>query len=62
MEILEKLKDHVKTNKLQDVVRVAKSGCHEKCEIGPNAVVFPQNDFLSGLRLEDAETIIKTYL
>jgi len=61
-EILDKLKDYVKKNNLQDRVRVAKSGCQEKCEIGPNAVALPQNDFLSELSPADAETIIRSYL
>ena len=61
-EILEKLKDYVKKNNLQEKVRVAKSGCQEKCEMGPNAAVMPQNDFLSELTPADADIIIKTYL
>lgn len=61
-KILDKLKDYVKKNNLQDVARVAKSGCHEKCEIGPNAAVMPQNEFLTALSLDDADAIILTYL
>jgi (2Fe-2S) ferredoxin len=61
-QILERLKDHVKKNKLKDVARVAKSGCQEKCEIGPSVAVMPQNEFLSDVRVEDVDTIIKTYL
>lgn len=62
MEILEKLKGYIKANKLEDVARAAKSGCQEKCEIGPNAMTLPQNDFLSGLTPDDADRIIETYL
>lgn len=61
-QILDRLKDHVKKNNLQEVVRVAKSGCQEKCELGPNVAVMPQNDFLSGVTLADVDAIIKTYL
>jgi (2Fe-2S) ferredoxin len=61
-QILDKLKEHVKKNHLQDKVRVAKSGCQEKCEVGPNVAVMPQNDFLSNVTLEDVDAIIKAYL
>ena len=61
-EILEKLKNYVKRNDLQSLVRVAKSGCQEKCELGPNVSVMPQNDFLSDVSLSDVETIISDYL
>ncbi len=60
--VLEKLKEFVKKNKLEEKARVAKSGCQEKCEIGPNVAVMPQNDYFSGVTLEDAETLIQTYL
>jgi (2Fe-2S) ferredoxin len=60
-EILQKLKDHVKKNKLETIVRVAKSGCQEKCEIGPNLVVLPQGEFVSNLNLEDVDKILDTY-
>ena len=62
MEVLEQLKDYIKRNNLQDVARAAKSGCQEKCELGPNAMVLPQNDFLSGLSPDDAQRIIDAYL
>jgi (2Fe-2S) ferredoxin len=61
-QILDRLKEYVKKNNLQDSVRVAKSGCQEKCELGPNVAVLPQNDFLSGVQVGDVEKIIKTYL
>jgi (2Fe-2S) ferredoxin len=61
-QILATLKNYVKANRLEDRVRVAKSGCQEKCEIGPNAVVLPDNVMLSGLTPADAEKIISSYL
>jgi len=62
MDVLEKLKGYIKANNLQDVARAAKSGCQEKCEIGPNAMAMPQNEFISDLTLEDADRLIATYL
>jgi (2Fe-2S) ferredoxin len=61
-EILTRLKEFVKANKLEQSVRVAKSGCQEKCEMGPNVAVMPQNEFLSGVTVADAEAIIAKYL
>ena len=61
-EILERLKEYVKVNHLEDKVRVARSGCQEKCEDGPNMAVMPQNDYLSGLSLTDVDAIIEKYL
>lgn len=60
--VLERLKDFIKKNGLKDVARAAKSGCQEQCEIGPNAMILPQNELLSGLTPADADEIIKTYL
>lgn len=61
-EILEKLKAYIKAHHLDAVARAAKSGCQEKCEIGPNVAIMPQNILLSDVKPADAEAIIKTYL
>ncbi len=61
-EILERMKKYVKTNRLEKTVRVAKSGCQEKCEVGPNAMVMPENLFFSGLNVDDADRLISRFL
>lgn len=61
-EILDRLKAFIKENKLEGVARAAKSGCQEKCEIGPNIAVMPQNHFLSDVHPGDLDAIIQTYL
>lgn len=60
--VLRKLKDYVKANGLEAQVRVAKSGCHEKCEAGPNIVVLPQNEMLTGVSEDDVAVIAERYL
>lgn len=60
--ILEQLKTYVKSNKLEDRVRVAKSGCQEKCEIGPTISLLPQNKMLTDVSEKDIEEIIRVYL
>ena len=60
--VLNRLKDYIKKNNLQAVARAAKSGCQEQCEIGPNAMLLPQNELLSDLSPADADEIIRRYL
>lgn len=61
-EILDRLKEYVKAHKLEGVARVARSGCQEKCETGPNLCILPQNDFLSDVAVKDVEMLIDRYL
>ena len=61
-EVLHKLKRYVKEKGLTPVARVMKSGCQEKCEIGPNAVAVPQNELISAITPADADAIIARYL
>ncbi len=61
-QVLETLKRYVKEKGLAQIARAAKSGCQEKCEIGPSIMAFPQNEFLSAVTPEDAGRIIETYL
>ncbi len=60
--VLDRLKAYIKEHKLESLARAAKSGCQEKCEIGPNVAVMPQNHFLSNVKEEDVESMIQTYL
>jgi (2Fe-2S) ferredoxin len=60
--VLEHLKSYIKKNKLEALARAAKSGCQEKCEVGPNIAVLPQNDFLSAVTPDDVDRIIADYL
>ena len=61
-KILSKLKSYVKEKGLEEMVRVSKSGCLEKCELGPNAALMPQNEILTGLSEKDADEIIANFL
>jgi len=62
VEVLTRLKSFVKENRLESQVRVARSGCQEKCERGVNVAVMPQNEYLSQVTLDDVPQIIETYL
>lgn len=61
-KVLEALKTYVKENHLESKVRVAKSGCQERCENGPSVAIMPQNIMLEGVNQNDIPEIIKTFL
>lgn len=51
------LKAWVKDNGLQRYVRVCKSGCMDRCEEGPNALVMPDNTWICGLDPDGLEAL-----
>ena len=62
VELCEKLKAAVKEKGLKGRVRVARSGCLDVCEQGPNIFIFPDNVWLQGTSREDLSQIIASYL
>lgn len=54
MELLEALKAEVKARGLKGKVRVARSGCLDLCERGPNAFLYPEGTWYHGLSAADA--------
>lgn len=52
------LKDAVKARGLKGRVRVCKAGCMDRCEQGPNVMLFPGDVWLSGVGLEDVPAIV----
>lgn len=57
-ELRDTLKAMVKTRQLRSRVRVSASGCMDKCEDGPNVMIFPDNVWLSGVRMSDLDSIL----
>ncbi|MBN2307914.1 MAG: (2Fe-2S) ferredoxin domain-containing protein [Candidatus Hydrogenedentes bacterium] len=55
----EQLKALVKARRLRSRIRVSQSGCMDRCEHGPNVMVFPDNVWFSGVREEDAPAIVE---
>lgn len=53
-----KLKEAVKARKLRGRVRVSQSGCQDRCEDGPNVMLFPDNLWYSHVAEDDVETIL----
>ena len=57
-ELYEELKAGVKKAELKGV-RVARAGCLDLCEAGPNVFIFPDGEWLSGVSPADAPEILK---
>lgn len=58
-ELCEALKHAVKTKGLKGKVRVVRAGCLDLCEQGPNAFVYPGDEWLSGVTAADVPAILK---
>jgi len=59
LELCESLKNGVKKLGLKGRVRVARTGCLDLCEKGPNVFLYPDGQWLSGIEPADAEGILK---
>jgi (2Fe-2S) ferredoxin len=59
LKLAEALKSAVKQAGLKGRVRVAKSGCLDLCEKGPNAFLYPDGDWFCGLSASDAPALIE---
>jgi (2Fe-2S) ferredoxin len=57
--ICEALKRAVKEAGLKGRVRVARSGCLDLCEKGPNVFLYPSGRWLSGVSESDVPEILK---
>ena len=59
VELCESLKHAVKEKGLKGKIRVAKSGCLDLCEQGPNAFVYPGGEWLSHMAMADLPELVK---
>lgn len=58
-KICEALKAAVKAAGLKGKVRVARSGCLDLCEKGPNVFLYPGGEWFSGVSQADVPEILK---
>jgi (2Fe-2S) ferredoxin len=58
-EILKALKAEVKKAGLKGQVRVARSGCLDLCEQGPNLFLFPAGEWIRGASPADVPELLK---
>jgi len=61
-KIREELKAYAKEKNLKGIVRVSASQCMDKCAIGPNIMIFPDNVWYTKATAEDIEEIKRTYI
>ncbi|MFI5349851.1 MAG: (2Fe-2S) ferredoxin domain-containing protein [Elusimicrobiota bacterium] len=57
--ISETLKAAAKKAGLKSKVRIVSTGCLGLCEHGPNAMIQPDDEWLSAMTLADVETVLK---
>lgn len=61
-DILRALKEGVRSAGLQGKIRVAKSGCLDLCEQGPNVFLQPSGEWLCGVVPADVPEVLKKIL
>lgn len=59
-EVRLRLKEAAKQRWSSDDVRVSQTLCMGACQAGPNVVIYPQNIWFSGVRLDDVDAILET--
>lgn len=61
-EIHKKLKEYVKDNKLNTIIRVSKSLCQDMCSFGPVVSIYPENIVYRKVTLDDVPEIIRKHV
>jgi len=61
-EVFQKLREIAKERKLHPSIRVAQAKCLGQCARGVNIMVYPENTWHSGVRLEDVPSIADQYI
>ena len=56
-KLCEHLKNEVKKAGLKGKIRVARTGCLDLCEKGPNIFIYPDNIWLSGIQEQNLPQI-----
>ncbi len=61
----EKLRNYLKARAKEmglDHVRINQSGCLDRCELGPNMVIYPEGVWYTYSSREDADEILRVHL
>ncbi|MDO4330894.1 MAG: NADH-quinone oxidoreductase subunit NuoF [Lachnospiraceae bacterium] len=61
-QIIERLKEEIERQGLQDEVAVIQTGCHGLCALGPIMIVYPDASFYSMVKVEDIPEIVSEHL
>lgn len=58
-ELRNRFKSELKRRGLGPLVRANTAGCLDQCELGPTVVIYPQEIWYGGVKLEDVTRIIE---
>jgi len=61
-EVFRKLREIAKARGLHPKIRVAQAKCLGQCNTGVNIMVYPDNIWYSGVRIEDVDKLAEKYL
>ena len=61
-EVFRRLREIAKERKLHPTIRVAQAKCLGQCAKGVNIMIYPENIWHSGVRLEDVLTLADQYI
>ena len=62
VDIVEKIKEEIKTNGIEKDVQVIMTGCFGLCALGPIMIVYPEGCFYSMVEIENIPRIVKEHL
>jgi len=61
-QILDKLKEELLINFLDDKFRLIETGCHGLCEKGPIVIIYPEKTFYCNVQVEDIKELVERQL
>ncbi len=61
-EVFRQLREIAKERKLHPTIRVAQAKCLGQCAKGVNIMVYPDNAWHSGVRIEDVSSLADQYI
>ncbi len=61
-EVFRQLREIAKERKLHPMIRVAQAKCLGQCAKGVNIMVYPENTWACGVRVDDVKTIADQYI
>ena len=61
-EVFRQLREIAKKRKLHPMIRVAQAKCLGQCAKGVNIMVYPENTWHSGVRIEDVAHLADKYI
>jgi (2Fe-2S) ferredoxin len=62
LTLREKFKTRLRELNLSNNIRAHSSGCLDACEFGPTVLIYPEQVWYGGVKLEDVEEIIQSHI